>query len=84
MSLEFLQHTLSGGGSVLGGGSGDGLASYVLEWASHEPWTIRTGNNNNLPERGESIKDKHWAEMNKGDTYATCAPRNVASTLLFI
>ena len=46
VTVEWVQRELAGGpgASLLGGGSGDGLASYVLEWQDREGFTIPAQN----------------------------------------
>lgn len=54
MTLGFLQHELAGGGSFSGGGSGDGLASYVVEWTEREHWRL-PGRPSRAPEIGSAV-----------------------------
>lgn len=46
MTVEFVQRELAGGpgASLLGGGSADGLASYVLEWTEREKFSLPAAN----------------------------------------
>ena len=46
VSVEFVQRELAGGpqASLVGGGAGDGLPSYVLEWTEREPFQIPAAN----------------------------------------
>ena len=46
MTVEFVQRELAGGpgASLQGGGSADGLASYVLEWTEREDFSLPAAN----------------------------------------